>query len=142
MLTTAFPRIPPSRRRSSAEPACSNSVKNETRGSSAPLQAACASTSNPSLDDFGFVIAEMLCAMIGFLAGRAGEDCEGQLPLYILDEHLKDGRLTRILADYETEVVPVHLLYPQNRMLSSKVKAFTSWSRALFASQRHVSAAA
>jgi LysR family transcriptional regulator, regulator for bpeEF and oprC len=76
-------------------------------------------------------------ALAGALAGLGIV----QLPLYILEEHLSSGRLTRILTDYATNRVPIHLLYPQNRMLSSKVKAFASWSRDLFASTRHVSAA-
>ncbi|HIH2751330.1 LysR family transcriptional regulator [Burkholderia aenigmatica] len=65
-----------------------------------------------------------------------------QLPLYILEEHLATGRLTRILTDYTSEGVPVNLLYPENRMLSAKVKAFASWSRDLFASTKHVNVAA
>ena len=77
-------------------------------------------------------------ALAGALAGLGIV----QLPLYILEEHLKARRLTRILIDYETDGVPVYLLHPQNRMLSSKVKAFASWSRELFASTRHVSIAA
>jgi LysR family transcriptional regulator, regulator for bpeEF and oprC len=63
------------------------------------------------------------------------------LPLDILEEHLAAHRLTRILVDYATDGVPINLLYPQNRMLSSKVTAFASWSQDLFASPKHVSAA-
>lgn len=74
-------------------------------------------------------------ALAGCLAGLGIV----QLPLYILDEHIAAGRLVPILQDYTTERVPVNLLYPQNRMLSSKVKAFASWTKELFAATKHVS---
>ena len=61
-----------------------------------------------------------------------------QLPLYILQEHLDTDRLALILTDYETDGIPINLLYPQNKMVSSRVKAFISWTQGLFAKTDHV----
>ncbi|HEJ6940126.1 TPA: LysR family transcriptional regulator [Serratia marcescens] len=63
-----------------------------------------------------------------------------QLPLYILDDYYRAGTLIPVLTDYQTEGVPINILYPQNRMLSPKVKAFVVWTRQLFAATKHVTA--
>ncbi|QBR04325.1 LysR family transcriptional regulator [Paraburkholderia pallida] len=59
-------------------------------------------------------------------------------PLYLLEEHLQSGRLERILVDHQIDGIPVNLLYPQHRMLTSKLKAFRSWAEQLFAATKHV----
>lgn len=59
-------------------------------------------------------------------------------PLYLLDEHLQAGRLKPILTDCQADGVSINLLYPQNRMLTSKLKVFRSWAEQLFATTKHV----
>ena len=73
-------------------------------------------------------------ALAGALAGLGVV----QLPLYMLHEHLDTGRLALILTEYETDGIPINLLYPQNKMVSSRLKAFISWTQELFARTDHV----
>jgi LysR family transcriptional regulator, regulator for bpeEF and oprC len=73
-------------------------------------------------------------ALAGALAGLGIV----QRPLYILQEHLDTDRLALILTDYETDGIPINLLYPQNKMVSSRVKAFITWAQELFAKTEHV----
>ncbi|HEY1230448.1 MAG TPA: LysR family transcriptional regulator [Ramlibacter sp.] len=47
--------------------------------------------------------------------------------------HLERGELVRVLADWERPPIPLHVVYPPNRHLSAKVRAFVEWSAELFA---------
>lgn len=57
----------------------------------------------------------------------AGLGC-GRFLAYQVDDLLAAGRLTRILAEFEPEAVPVSLAYPHSRLLSSRVRAFVDWT--------------
>lgn len=48
----------------------------------------------------------------------------GQLPLLIAAEALTAGRLVPVLPDWRLPTVPVHAVYPSQRYLSPKVRAF------------------
>ncbi|SLK12347.1 HTH-type transcriptional regulator DmlR [Phytobacter ursingii] len=50
-----------------------------------------------------------------------------QLAERIVLEHLQEGRLIEILADWQPPSVPVTLLYPHQRFLSPAVRAFADW---------------
>jgi len=52
----------------------------------------------------------------------------GRFLAYQVDAHLADGRLRRILAPFEPPPFPVSLVYPQARLLSSRVRAFIDWA--------------
>jgi LysR family transcriptional regulator for bpeEF and oprC len=56
-----------------------------------------------------------------------------QMARYTLDPYLADGRLLMILADWLTDPLPIHVVYPQNRHLSAKVRVFVEWIAELFA---------
>lgn len=56
-----------------------------------------------------------------------------QLPEFIAREHVAAGRLKLVLEDKPSETLPLCILYPQNRHLSSKVRAFVEWTAELFA---------
>ena len=56
-----------------------------------------------------------------------------QVPLFHAEAALADGRLVRILADWEVPSVPVSLLYPRNRQLSPRVRVFLDWAARAFA---------
>jgi DNA-binding transcriptional LysR family regulator len=43
---------------------------------------------------------------------------------YQVDEHLKNGLLSRVLQDYEPDPVPVHVVHREGRYASRKVRAF------------------
>ncbi|WP_448632268.1 MULTISPECIES: LysR family transcriptional regulator [Pseudomonas fluorescens group] len=50
-----------------------------------------------------------------------------QLAENVVAEHLREGRLVEVLADWRPDSVPVHLLYPHQRFLSPAVSAFADW---------------
>lgn len=46
--------------------------------------------------------------------------------------HLEKGELVEILPQWKPAMLPISVLYPQNRHLSAKVRAFTDWAAELF----------
>jgi LysR family transcriptional regulator for bpeEF and oprC len=46
---------------------------------------------------------------------------------YMVRDAVTDGRLTRVLADWRGDPLPVWIMYPQNRHLSTKVRVFVDW---------------
>ena len=56
----------------------------------------------------------------------------GQLPSFAFDAHEPRGELVQILKDWCTDTLPVHVLYPSNRHLSTKVQAFVEWAAEVF----------
>jgi DNA-binding transcriptional LysR family regulator len=46
---------------------------------------------------------------------------------------LDSGELVELLADWGRPGVPIHVVYPPNRHLSAKVRAFVDWAAELFA---------
>ncbi len=55
-----------------------------------------------------------------------------QMTDYLLDRHVGDGRMVQVLGDWSTDPLPVHIVYPQNRHLSAKVRVFVEWVAELF----------
>lgn len=47
---------------------------------------------------------------------------------YQVEEHLQAGRLTLLLADFEPPAIPVHLVFPQARPASAKLRAFIDFA--------------
>ena len=54
-----------------------------------------------------------------------------QLAEAIVSEHLREGRLIEVLADWQPSPVPVTLLYPHQRFLSPAVRSFADWMAGL-----------
>jgi DNA-binding transcriptional LysR family regulator len=54
------------------------------------------------------------------LAGRG----IAMLPIFTIEEPLSKGKVKRLLADFPTDAVSLHVVYPQNRHLSPKVRIF------------------
>ncbi|HBV38368.1 MAG TPA: LysR family transcriptional regulator, partial [Erwinia sp.] len=50
-----------------------------------------------------------------------------QLAENVVSEHMREGRLIEVLADWQPPPVPVTLLYPHQRFLSPAVRAFADW---------------
>jgi DNA-binding transcriptional LysR family regulator len=48
----------------------------------------------------------------------------GMFLSYMVAPHRKDGRLEYVLEKFETEPMPVQVVYPQVRLMSNKVRAF------------------
>jgi LysR family transcriptional regulator, regulator for bpeEF and oprC len=51
---------------------------------------------------------------------------------YLARPYLDSGQLVQVLAAWTAEPVPISVLYPQNRHLSAKVRAFADWIAELF----------
>lgn len=47
--------------------------------------------------------------------------------------HLERGELVEVLGQWRPATLPISVLYPQNRHLSPKVRAFSDWAAELFA---------
>jgi LysR family transcriptional regulator for bpeEF and oprC len=56
-----------------------------------------------------------------------------QMTQSMLAPYLADGRLELLLKDWSTDPLPIHVVYPQNRHLSAKVRVFVEWIAELFA---------
>ncbi|KAF1014754.1 MAG: HTH-type transcriptional regulator DmlR [Stenotrophomonas maltophilia] len=65
-------------------------------------------------------------------AGAAGLGIV-QMARFLMDAMIADGRLLPVLEDWTKEPLPIHVVYPQNRHLSAKVRVFVDWAAALFA---------
>lgn len=55
-----------------------------------------------------------------------------QVPQYRVAAELAAGQLKVILADFPPPPMPVSVLYPQNRQLSSRVRVFAQWLSDIF----------
>ena len=58
------------------------------------------------------------------------------LPIFSIDTILKNGKVKRLLADYQTDDVSLHVVYPQNRHLSPKVRVFIDLMAEHFAQRK------
>ena len=59
-------------------------------------------------------------------AGRAGLGiCK--VPAVMVANDLKRGKLRRVLPEWASSPLPIYVMYPQNRHLSAKVRAFVDW---------------
>ena len=47
-----------------------------------------------------------------------------QMTDYLLTRHVQDGRMVQVLPDWVSDPLPVHIVYPQNRHMSAKVRVF------------------
>lgn len=56
-----------------------------------------------------------------------------QIPAFVLKEAMEKSRLELVLGDWFPEPLPLNVVYPQNRHLSSKIRVFVDWIAALFA---------
>lgn len=66
----------------------------------------------------------------------------GQMPSFVFQLYQEAGHLQAVLPDWLTEPLPVHVVYPSNRHLSTKVQVFVEWAAETFEShpglKRHV----
>jgi LysR family transcriptional regulator for bpeEF and oprC len=61
-----------------------------------------------------------------------------QMPVFMAKEEMAEGKLVCVLPDVAIDTVPLHILYLQNRHLSTKVRAFVEWVAELIDSDRYV----
>jgi LysR family transcriptional regulator for bpeEF and oprC len=55
-----------------------------------------------------------------------------QMANFMMEPMLKDGRFELLLEDWVSDPLPIHVVYPQNRHLSAKVRVFVEWVAELF----------
>jgi LysR family transcriptional regulator for bpeEF and oprC len=55
-----------------------------------------------------------------------------QIPAFVLKEAMERGSLDLVLGDWFPEPVPLNVVYPQSRHLSSKIRVFVDWIAELF----------
>ena len=65
-------------------------------------------------------------------AGMAGLGIV-QMTNFMLEPLVRQGQLEVVLPEWSTDPMPVHVVYPQNRHLSAKVRVFVEWIAELFA---------
>lgn len=61
-----------------------------------------------------------------------------QMTDYLLETHVHEGRMVQVLPDWGTDPLPVHVVYPQNRHLSAKMRVFVEWVAELFDNHPHM----
>ena len=66
-----------------------------------------------------------------FAAVRAGVGI-GQLLSFMVSCNNATDELETVLKEWQPEAMPVHVLYPANRHLSTKVRVFVDWAAELF----------
>ncbi|HYC41823.1 MAG TPA: LysR family transcriptional regulator [Noviherbaspirillum sp.] len=56
-----------------------------------------------------------------------------QTGAFVMCPYLQSGELELLLEDWTIDPLPLHVVYPQNRHLSAKVRVFVEWISELFA---------
>ena len=62
----------------------------------------------------------------------------GQITTYQALPHFERGELVPLLPEWSHPLLPVYVVYPPNRHLSAKVRAFVDWAAELFAAEPHL----
>lgn len=62
----------------------------------------------------------------------------GQITSYQAQSHLQSGALVQLLTEWTQPPLPVYVVYPPNRHLSAKVRAFVDWAAELFQREAHL----
>jgi DNA-binding transcriptional LysR family regulator len=57
-----------------------------------------------------------------------------QAPTFMIRHHIENGSLRPILTNWTTAAMPLHVVYPPNRHLSTKLRIFVDWIADIFAS--------
>lgn len=55
-----------------------------------------------------------------------------QITSFQAQRHLQSGALVQLLPEWTQPLLPVYVVYPPNRHLSAKVRAFVDWAAELF----------
>lgn len=58
-----------------------------------------------------------------------------QVPVMKVRGALEEGTLVQVLPDWQSDLLPVYIMYPPNRHLSAKVRVFVDWVAELVASR-------
>jgi len=69
----------------------------------------------------------------GYVVALVAGQGVGQITTFQAQGHLERGELVALLPDWPQPTLPVYVVYPPNRHLSAKVRAFVDWTAELFA---------
>ncbi|MGV3634539.1 MAG: LysR family transcriptional regulator [Pseudorhodoplanes sp.] len=61
-----------------------------------------------------------------------------QAPLFMVQQYFPDRRLRPILTEWTGEAMPLHVVYPPNRHLSTKLRILVDWLVDIFAKSEHL----
>jgi len=61
-----------------------------------------------------------------------------QAAQFAIAPQLESGELVEVLPGWKHPLIPVHVVYPPNRHLSAKVRAFVDWAAELFSRHPHL----
>lgn len=61
-----------------------------------------------------------------------------QAATFAATPYLASGQLVRVLPEWSCPRIPLHVVYPPNRHLSAKTRAFVDWAVELFANYTHL----
>ncbi|MDX2289121.1 MAG: LysR family transcriptional regulator [Hyphomicrobiaceae bacterium] len=75
-------------------------------------------------------------AATALMAAEAGHGI-ANLYCYVAGESIRAGRLTPVLAAHWPACAPVHIVYPDARLLASKVRALVDWAAPRLTSELH-----
>lgn len=56
-----------------------------------------------------------------------------QAPYFMVRAHLESGAMRAVLPEWSVPTLPLHVVYPPNRHLSTRLRIFVDWTAALFA---------
>jgi DNA-binding transcriptional LysR family regulator len=56
-----------------------------------------------------------------------------QVPFFMVRDHLASGAMRAVLLEWRVPPLPLHVVYPPNRHLSTRVRVFVDWTAQLFA---------
>jgi DNA-binding transcriptional LysR family regulator len=56
-----------------------------------------------------------------------------QAPVFMVSEHVASGALQPVLAQWNADAIPLHVVYPPNRHLSNRLRVFVDWVAELIA---------
>lgn len=62
----------------------------------------------------------------------------GQVTSFMAQPHLDSGALVQLLPEWKQPLLPIYVVYPPNRHLSAKVRAFVDWAADLFQRQPYL----
>jgi LysR family transcriptional regulator, regulator for bpeEF and oprC len=90
------------------------------------------SRGNEQLEIDGRTIVSVNDGNAYLAAGLAGLGIMA-LPHFMVDQHLASGALVPVLTEWAMAPVPLYVVYPPNRHLSTKLRIFVDWVAELFA---------
>ena len=56
-----------------------------------------------------------------------------QVPYFMVHRHLDSGAMQPVLPDWSAPALPLHVVYPPNRHLSTRLRVFVDWTAGVFA---------